>query len=58
MNAADKRVGACTTQDGERGGSIVIDVPNGAQVTEAAEAEGHPCYRPNAGIRVAPHFWC
>lgn len=44
--------------DGERGGSVVIDVPDGARVTEALLARGVIVdYRPNAGIRMAPHFY-
>ena len=44
--------------DSERGGSVVIDVPNGAAVTEALLARQVIVdHRPNAGIRVAPHFY-
>jgi kynureninase len=46
------------TSDSGRGGSVVIDVPNGAAVTE--ELLGRQVivdYRPNAGIRIAPHFY-
>jgi kynureninase len=60
MNAADKRGWRLNTPalDDERGGSIVIDVPNGAQVTEELlKRKVIVDYRPNAGIRVAPHFY-
>lgn len=41
-----------------RGGVVVIDVPNGAEVTrELARREVLVDYRPNAGIRIAPHFY-
>ncbi len=43
---------------GERGGTVVIDVPNGYEV--AKELSRRDClvdYRPGAGIRVAPHFY-
>jgi kynureninase len=60
MNAADKRGWRLNTPtlDDERGGSVVIDVPNGAQVTEELLKRNVLVdYRPNAGIRVAPHFY-
>jgi kynureninase len=41
-----------------RGGVVVLDVPNGERVTrELALREVLVDYRPNAGIRVAPHFY-
>ena len=41
-----------------RGGVVVLDVPNGKQVTqELARREVLVDYRPNAGIRIAPHFY-
>ena len=44
--------------DSERGGSVIIDVPNGAQVTEELiRREVIVDYRPNAGVRIAPHFY-
>jgi len=44
--------------DAERGGSVVIDVPDGARVTQALLDRGVIVdYRPNAGIRIAPHFY-
>ena len=44
--------------DRERGGSVVIDVPDGAAVTDALLARDVIVdYRPNAGIRLAPHFY-
>jgi kynureninase len=42
----------------ERGGTVVIDVPDGEQVTkELLRRDFLVDYRPNAGIRVAPHFY-
>ena len=44
--------------DDERGGSVVIDVPNGQAVADQLIARGIIIdYRPNAGIRMAPHFY-
>ena len=41
-----------------RGGVVVLDVPNGKEVTsELARREVLVDYRPNAGIRIAPHFY-
>ena len=41
-----------------RGGTIVIDVPHGQQVTqELLRRDFLVDYRPGAGIRVAPHFY-
>jgi kynureninase len=41
-----------------RGGVVVVDVPNGKEVTrELARREILVDYRPNAGIRIAPHFY-
>lgn len=46
------------TADEERGGSVVIDVPNGQAVADQLIARGIIIdYRPNAGIRMAPHFY-
>ena len=46
------------TGDAERGGTVVIDVPNGAEVTQGLLAKQVIVdYRPNAGIRIAPHFY-
>jgi kynureninase len=42
----------------ERGGTVVIDVPNGAEITkELLRRNFLVDYRPGAGIRVAPHFY-
>jgi kynureninase len=42
----------------ERGGTVVIDVPDGAEVTkELLRRNFLVDYRPGAGIRVAPHFY-
>jgi len=44
--------------DHERGGSVVIDVPDGMRKSEALIDAGVIVdYRPNAGIRMAPHFY-
>src|SRR6185503_7431152 len=44
--------------DRERGGSVVIDVPNGAAVTQELIKRGVIVdHRPGAGIRMAPHFY-
>lgn len=44
--------------DAERGGSVVIDVPDGMRKSQALIAAGVIVdYRPNAGIRMAPHFY-
>jgi len=44
--------------DRERGGSVIIDVPNGAAVADELIRRGVIIdYRPGAGIRVAPHFY-
>ena len=44
--------------DGDRGGSVVLDVPKGAAVTdELIRRQVIVDYRPGAGIRVAPHFY-
>ena len=41
-----------------RGGVVILDVPNGKEATaELARREILVDYRPNAGIRVAPHFY-
>jgi kynureninase len=42
----------------QRGGTVVIDVPHGQQVTqELVRRDFLVDYRPGAGIRVAPHFY-
>ena len=44
--------------DAERGGTVVVDVPDGARVNDALIARGVIVdYRSGAGIRVAPHFY-
>jgi len=44
--------------DSERGGSVVIDVPNGAAIAaELIKREVIIDHRPDAGIRIAPHFY-
>ena len=45
-------------KDNERGGAVIIDVPNGQAVAdELIRREIIVDYRPNAGIRMAPHFY-
>ena len=42
----------------QRGGVVIIDVPNGYEVTkDLVRDEVLVDYRPGAGIRVAPHFY-
>lgn len=44
--------------DEERGGAVIIDVPNGAAAAdELIRREVIVDYRPGAGIRMAPHFY-
>jgi kynureninase len=60
MDAAARRGWALNTpaNDSERGGSVVIDVPNGAAVAEELIRRGVIIdHRPDAGIRIAPHFY-
>lgn len=60
MAAADKRGWRLNTptDDTHRGGSVVIDVPNGEAVTdELIRRQVIVDFRPGAGIRVAPHFY-
>ncbi|HET9369076.1 MAG TPA: aminotransferase class V-fold PLP-dependent enzyme [Vicinamibacterales bacterium] len=46
------------TDDASRGGSVVLDVPHGERVTQGLIERGVIVdYRPNAGIRLAPHFY-
>jgi kynureninase len=48
----------CPRKPAERGGTVVIDVPHGQQVTtELLRRDFLVDYRPGAGIRVAPHFY-
>ena len=45
-------------ESSDRGGTVVIDVPQGDQVTkELLRRDFLVDYRPGAGIRVAPHFY-
>jgi len=45
-------------RDEERGGSVVIDMPDSERVANALIASGVIVdHRPNAGIRLAPHFY-
>jgi kynureninase len=60
MDAAERRGWRLNmpTADAERGGSVIIDVPSGAQVTEELlRRQVIVDHRPNAGIRIAPHFY-
>ncbi len=44
--------------DAERGGAVIVDVPNGRAVAdELIRREVIVDYRPGAGIRMAPHFY-
>jgi kynureninase len=44
--------------DADRGGTVVIDVPNGAAIAdELLRRQVIVDFRPNAGIRIAPHFY-
>jgi len=44
--------------DRERGGTVTLDVPDGARVTAELVRRGVLVdYRPGAGIRIAPHFY-
>jgi kynureninase len=48
----------CPKNSAERGGTVVIDVPHGQQVTTELLRRDYLCdFRPGAGIRVAPHFY-
>jgi len=48
----------CPKNAEARGGTVVIDVPHGQQVTtELLRRDFLVDYRPGAGIRVAPHFY-
>ena len=43
---------------GRRGGVVILDVPNGKEAArELARREILVDYRPQAGIRIAPHFY-
>jgi kynureninase len=45
-------------QDDQRGGAVIIDVPNGKAVAdELIRREVIIDYRPGAGVRMAPHFY-
>jgi len=45
-------------EDAERGGAVIVDVPNGQAVAdELIRREVIVDYRPGAGIRMAPHFY-
>jgi kynureninase len=42
----------------QRGGVLILDVPDGKEVAaELARREVLLDYRPQAGIRIAPHFY-
>ena len=44
--------------DHERGGSVILDVPDGMAVADELIRRGVIVdYRPGAGIRIAPHFY-
>jgi kynureninase len=44
--------------DAERGGAVILDVPNGAAVANDLLRRNIIIdYRPDAGIRISPHFY-
>ena len=46
------------SRDEERGGTVVVDAPNGEAVSqELLRRDIIVDYRPGAGIRIAPHFY-
>lgn len=48
----------CPRDSSQRGGTVVIDVPHGQQVTQELSRRDFLCdFRPGAGIRIAPHFY-
>ncbi len=60
MDAAARRGWSLNTPaaDTERGGSVVIDAPNGAAIAAELIKRGVIIdHRPDAGIRIAPHFY-
>jgi kynureninase len=60
MDFAQARGWRLNTPEGdhERGGSVVFDVPDAERKAGALIAAGVIIdYRPNAGIRMAPHFY-
>jgi kynureninase len=60
LSLADARGYRCTTpRDPERrGGTVAIDVEHGYEVATALKARNIICdYRPDAGIRLSPHFY-
>lgn len=60
MDAAQSRGWRLNTPlgDHERGASVVLDLPDGAALTQALIArEVIVDYRPGAGTRMAPHFY-
>ena len=60
MNLADEAGFRLHTprNDAERGGAVIVDVPNGEAVThELIRRDIIVDYRPGAGIRMAPHFY-
>lgn len=48
----------CPRESERRGGTVVLDVPHGQQVTqELSRRDFLVDFRPGAGIRIAPHFY-
>ncbi len=44
--------------DAERGGAVILDVPNGEAVSKDLLRRNIIIdYRPDAGIRISPHFY-
>jgi kynureninase len=60
MTAAERRGWRLhmPTSDQERGGAVILDLPDGARVAdELLRRDVIVDYRPDAGIRLAPHFY-
>lgn len=60
LEIADAAGLPCTTprEPARRGGTVAIDVPDGYAISQALKARAIICdYRPQAGIRLSPHFY-
>lgn len=60
LDLADAATLRCTTprDPSRRGGTVAFDVPEGYAVSQALKARGILCdFRPQAGIRLSPHFY-
>jgi kynureninase len=48
----------CHPDPSHRGGTVAVDVPEGKKVCDELNRRDFVCdYRPEAGIRVGPHFF-